>query len=161
MAEKAKTMNVSNIIERRISDAGLQLIKESEGLRTRAYSDSVGVWTIGFGHTRGVGEGDRCDEPQAVSWLQEDVAASEAAVRALIDVPLAQGQFDALVDFVFNLGAGALAGSTLRHKLNAGDYTAAAAEFPKWCHAGSEVLPGLVTRRARERALFEGDGHGA
>lgn len=154
-------MTVSNLIERRISDAGLQLIRESEGLRTRAYPDSVGVWTIGFGHTRGVDEFDVCDEGQAVAWLHEDVAASEAAVRAAIDVPLTQGQFDALVDFVFNLGAGALAGSTLRRKLNAGDYAGAAAEFARWCHAGDRVLPGLVTRRAKERALFTGEGHGS
>jgi lysozyme len=72
-------------------------------------------------------------------------------------VSLNQGQYDALVDFTYNLGPAALQGSTLLRKLNAGDYAGAAAEFPKWCHAGRAVLPGLVTRRARERAMFEGD----
>jgi lysozyme len=141
----------------KLSRAGLRLIEESEGLRTSAYRDSVGVWTIGYGHTNGVKPGDACDEGKAADWLLEDVAAAEAAVSRLVSVPLAQGAFDALVDFVFNLGEGALAGSTLLRKLNAGDPAGAAAEFPRWCHAGNAVLPGLVTRRARERALFEGD----
>ncbi len=141
----------------RLSEAGLRLVEQSEGLRTNAYPDSCGVWTIGYGHTLGVRPGDRCDEAQAAAWLVEDVAAAEAAVARQIAVPLGQGQFDALVDFVFNLGEGALQGSTLRCKLNAGDYAGAAAEFPRWCHAGGAVLPGLATRRARERALFEGE----
>jgi lysozyme len=141
----------------RLSETGVRLIKQSEGLRTRAYPDSCGVWTIGYGHTRGVRPGDRCDKARASGWLREDVGAAEAAVARLVSVPLSQGQFDALVDFVFNLGEGALQGSTLRRKLNAGDYEGAAAEFARWCHAGGAVLPGLVTRRARERALFEGD----
>jgi lysozyme len=141
----------------RLSETGLRLIKQSEGLRTRAYPDSCGVWTIGYGHTSGVLPGDRCDEARANGWLLEDVAASEAAVARLVALRLSQGQFDALVDFVFNLGEGALQGSTLRRKLNAGDYEGAAAEFARWCHAGGAVLPGLVTRRARERVLFEGD----
>jgi lysozyme len=143
------------------SKAGFQLVKESEGLRLRAYPDSVGVCTIGYGHTRGVEPGDICDEDQALAWLLEDIACVETALGNQIFVPLTQGQFDALVDFVFNLGAGALAGSTLRRKLNAGDYAGAAAEFPKWCRAGNQVLPGLATRRARERALFEGVNDGA
>ena len=140
-----------------LSDRGLQLIKESEGLRLSAYRDCVGVWTIGYGHTAGVPAGMTCDEATAAAWLREDVAGAEAAVHRLATVPLRQGQFDALVSFTFNLGQGALASSTLLRKLNAGDCAGAAAEFPKWCHAGREVPPGLVTRRARERALFEGD----
>jgi lysozyme len=141
----------------KIGDAGLRLIKESEGLRERAYPDSVGVCTIGYGHTRDVKLDDTCDEDQAMTWLLEDVADAEAAVCREISMPLTQGQFDALVDFVFNLGQGALAGSTLRRLLNAGDYAGAAAELPKWCHAGNQTLPGLVARRAKERALFEGE----
>jgi lysozyme len=144
----------------RLSGAGLRLIEESEGLRTDAYPDSRGVWTIGYGHTLGVRPGDCCDRAQAAAWLLEDAAAAEAAVVRQVAAPLSQGQFDALVDFVFNLGEGALQGSTLRRKLNARDYEGAAAELPKWCHAGSAVLPGLVARRARERALFEGESDG-
>jgi lysozyme len=139
----------------RLSGTGRRLIEQSEGLRTHAYADSCGLWTIGYGHTRAVRQGDRCDATQAAAWLCEDVAAAEAAVARQVEVPLSQGQFDALVDFVFNLGEGALQGSTLRRKLNAGDYRGAAAELARWCHAGGTVLPGLVTRRARERLLFE------
>ena len=142
----------------RLSRDGRRLIEESEGLRLAAYPDAVGVWTIGYGHTGGVSAGMTCDAERAAAWLLEDVAGAEAAVTRLATVPLTQGQFDALVSFTFNLGPGPLGGSTLLRKLNAGDTRGAAAEFPKWCHAGNAVLPGLVTRRARERALFEGSG---
>jgi lysozyme len=143
------------------SDGGLQLIKESEGLRLTPYQDSVGVWTDGYGNTHGVVSNVSITETKAIMDLLRNVSVSESIVASQITVPLTQGQFDALVDFVFNLGQGALSGSTLRRKLNSGDYAGAAAEFPKWCHAGNEVLPGLVTRRAKERAMFEGDGNGA
>jgi len=140
----------------KISEAGLALIRDSEGFRAEAYRDAVGVWTIGYGHTAAVRPGDRVTAEQGLALLRADVAGAEAAVARAARVPLAQGQFDALVSFAFNLGAAALAGSTLLRRLNAGDAAGAAAEFPKWCHAGTAVLPGLVTRRARERALFEG-----
>lgn len=139
----------------KLSAAGLDLLKRSEGFRADAYQDSGGVWTIGYGTTKDVQPGDTCTEEQASQWLRRDVLSAEWAVMKLIEVPMTQGQFDALVDFVYNLGEGALAKSTLLRKLNAGDYAGAAAEFPKWCHAGNQVLPGLVTRRAAERALFE------
>jgi lysozyme len=147
---------------RRISDAGLQLIKDSEGLRLVPYRDSVGVWTDGYGNTHGVvPNGPPITEAKATADLLRNLEMAEAAANTQITVDLTQGQFDALVDFVFNLGQGALFGSTLRRKLNAGDYEGAAAEFPKWCHAGDQVLPGLVARRAKERALFEGGSDGA
>ena len=139
----------------KISSAGLDLIKTSEGFRARAYRDGSGIWTIAYGHTQGVREGDRCDEAQGAAWLVQDVAYAEAAVRRQIAVPLSRGQFDALVSFAFNVGQGALANSTLRRKLNAGDYLDAADEFQRWVHdATGAVVPGLVTRRALERALF-------
>jgi lysozyme len=139
----------------KLSPAGLELIRDSEGFRADAYRDAIGVWTIGYGHTATVRPGDRITVEQGLALLRGDVAGAEAAVVRAATVPLRQGQFDALVSFAFNLGAAALAGSTLLRRLNAGDTTGAAAEFPKWCHAGNQVLPGLVTRRARERALFE------
>jgi len=146
----------------RISPAGLALIKACEGFRGRAYRDGSGVWTIAWGHTQGVRDGDRCDRAQGEAWLAQDLAWAEAAVRRQIAMPLSQRQFDALVSFVFNLGPGALANSTLRRKLNAGDYWGAAAEFPRWVHdATGAVAPGLVTRRARERALFLDNAKGA
>ena len=141
------------------SDAGLDLIKVSEGLETAAYPDPGNrvtgePWTIGYGHTGGVRRGDTCTEAQATEWLREDLRAAEGAVRHLVDVPLAQGQFDALASFVFNVGAGAFGNSTLLRLLNAGDTAGAAEQFKRWNRGADGPLPGLVTRRAAERDLF-------
>jgi lysozyme len=141
----------------KISDDGLRLIRESEGCKLASYQDPVGIWTIGVGHTRGVAMGLTCLPEQAEAWLQEDVRPAELAVMRLVEVSMTQGQFDALVSFVFNLGAEAFADSALLRKLNHGDYAGAAEEFDRWVHAGNAVLPGLVTRRARERAMFGGN----
>lgn len=142
----------------KISDAGLALIKQCEGFRADAYRDAVGVWTIGYGHTRNVRAGDRITPAEGEALLRADLATAGDDVSRAVLVPLCQGQFDALASFVFNLGGPALEGSTLLRKLNAGDYAGAAAEFPRWCRAGQRVLPGLVARRTAERALFEGEG---
>lgn len=138
------------------SDAGIALIEEFEGFEALAYQDSVGVWTIGWGHTAGVTAGDRVTEEMATDMLQSDLAWAEAAVSNSVKVPLNQDQFDALVSFTFNLGAAALANSTLLRLLNSGDYAGAAGQFGRWVYAGSTVLPGLVSRREAERALFVG-----
>lgn len=132
----------------------MQLIRNFEGVKFSAYLCPAGVWTIGYGHTKGVKEGDACTLGQAQKWLQEDLQGSEADVEALVTVPLTQGQFDALVSFVFNLGASALASSTLLRKLNAGDYLGAADQFPRWNKAAGAVQKGLTRRRRAERALF-------
>jgi spore coat assembly protein SafA len=137
-----------------LSPRGLNLIKGFEGLRLRAYQDSAGVWTIGYGHTAGVRPGDRISQAQAEAFLRHDTGWAQQAVRDKVKVPLTQGQFDALTSFTFNLGAGALHGSTLLRKLNAGNYAGARAEFGKWVHAGGQRLEGLVRRRAAEAALF-------
>ena len=137
------------------SSKGLALTEQFEGLRLTAYQDSVGVWTIGYGHTGSdVHPGLAITQQQASELLLKDVASAVAAVNRLVTVPLTQNQFDALVDFVFNAGAGNLAGSTLLRDLNAGNYAGAAAQFPKWVHAGNQILPGLVARRNAELALF-------
>ncbi len=139
------------------SEKGLDLTKRCEGLKLAAYQDSAGTWTIGYGHTGSdVHPGMTITENEAVHLLKQDVAGAEAAVKKLVQVTLEQHQFDALVDFVFNLGAHRLAVSTLLRKLNAGDFAAAAEQFLAWVHAGNEVLPGLVTRRKAERAMFLG-----
>lgn len=138
-----------------ISKAGLDLIKQFEGLYLKAYRCPAGVPTIGYGHTAGVAMGQTITQQQADDYLRRDVRQFERAVSRLVTVPLAQGQFDALVSFSFNLGEGALAQSTLLRLLNAGDYAGAAAQFDRWNKAGGRVLPGLVRRRAAERALFE------
>jgi lysozyme len=137
------------------SPAGIKFIEEREGCRLTAYQDSVGVWTIGVGHTIGVVPGMTITQEEADDLLAEDLANAEAAVNSLVKVPLSQPQFDALVSLVFNIGSGAFRNSTLLRKLNAGDTEGAAAEFQRWCHAGDQVLPGLVKRRAAEAAMFK------
>lgn len=148
---------------RRTGAKGLALLKGFERLRLVAYLPTVNdVWTIGYGHTKGVKPGDRCSVEQAEAWLLEDLAWAEDAVNELVTVPLTQNQFDALVSFAFNVGpdidadtiAEGLGDSTLLRKLNAGDYAGAAAEFPKWNKQAGVVLNGLVRRRAAERELF-------
>jgi lysozyme len=142
-----------NDLAQSISQAGLDLIKHFEGLRLKAYQDSVGVWTIGVGHTKDVRRGDIITEAQADAFLKEDVSDAEAAVRKYCPVTT-QGQFDALVSFTFNLGAGSLKDSTLRRKHNEGDYDGAANEFKRWVNAGRVKLNGLVRRRAAEAELY-------
>jgi GH24 family phage-related lysozyme (muramidase) len=131
-----------------------EMTKKFEALRLKAYQDSVGVWTIGYGHTKGVKEGDTCTEKEADEYLRQDMWIKEAAVKRLVHVPLTQGQYDALCDFAFNLGEGNLASSTLLKLLNAGSYMEAGMEFQKWNKAGGKVLKGLVDRRAAEADLF-------
>ncbi|WP_313284644.1 lysozyme [Stutzerimonas kunmingensis] len=138
------------------SQKGLDLIKSFEGLRLSAYKCPADVWTIGYGTTAGVKPGQNITKERAEELLREDVKRFEAQVLRLVKVPLTQGQHDALVSFVYNLGAGNLSNSTLLRLLNAGDYAGAAAQFDRWNKAGGKVLAGLARRRAAERALFEG-----
>jgi len=138
------------------SERGLDLTREFEGIRLMAYLDGGGVPTIGYGHTKGVKLGDQCDMAQAVQWLREDVQEAVDAVNRLVKVKINQAQFDALVDFVFNLGAGAFTKSTLLRMLNAGDYTGAAGQFQRWNKDNGKVIAGLSRRRAAEARLFEG-----
>ncbi len=140
----------------RPSQACIDLVKASEGCRLTAYRDSVGVLTIGYGSTGGIKEGQTITQEQAEEMLVDDLDAAAEGVRKLVTVPLNQGQFDALCDFVFNLGEGRLRESTLLRRLNAGLYQQAAAQFQFWVMAGGKQLPGLVKRRAAERAMFEG-----
>lgn len=139
-----------------ISETGLALIRQFEGLRLSAYRCPAGIPTIGYGTTAGVKMGDTITKERAEELLREDVKRFEAQVLRLVKVPLTQGQFDALVSFVYNLGAGNLSNSTLLRLLNAGDYKGAAAQFDRWVYASGKKLSGLVKRRAAERALFEG-----
>lgn len=137
------------------SEKGLELIKHFEGLRLQAYQCSAHVWTIGYGHTAGVQPGDSVTTEQADSLLRQDIEESERSIARYVTVPLNSCQFDALASFTFNLGAGNLRASTLLKKLNAGNYSGAAEEFPRWVSAGGKKLPGLVRRREAEKALFE------
>ena len=142
-----------------ISENGLKFIEHFEGLRLSSYKDSVGVWTIGYGTTvypdgRRVAKGDSCTIEQANQYIANDVKRFEVGVSDLVKVPLNQNQFDALVSFSYNLGLGALGGSTLLKKLNAKDYVGASNEFTKWIKAGGKVLDGLTLRRQSEHNLF-------
>lgn len=139
----------------RISQKGLNLIKEFEGLELRAYKDSVGVVTIGYGSTGPhVSMGMTITADQAEALLKNDVNRFEKGVIDLVTAPITQNQFDALVSFSFNLGLGNLKASTLLRKLNSLDYVGAANEFPRWNKAGGKVLAGLTRRREAEKKLF-------
>lgn len=148
-----------------ISQKGLDLIAKFEGLRLEAYAATAdekkrGIWTIGYGSTswpngEPVRQGDKLsDKEEAVDLLVETVRPRVEAVNQLVDVPLSQNQFDALVSFVYNVGIAAFRGSTLRRVLNNGDYIAAAGQFQRWNKQSGKVLPGLVNRRRAEQDLF-------
>jgi lysozyme len=109
-----------------------------------------------YGHTGPeVHEGLEIGQRQAEEWLMEDIASASRAVKRLVTVPLTQGQFNALVDFTFNLGALNLSRSTLLRRLNMGDYQGANAEFKCWVYSAGRVMDGLVIRRRREADLFD------
>ena len=145
-----------------MTDEGLNLIKLYEGYSSSPYLCPAQHWTIGYGAIWGMDDKrvteDHPDinEDQADYLLRRDVKKSEMAVLRHIRVPLEDGQFNALCSFVFNLGSGALQSSTLRRKINRGDYIGAANEFPRWVYAGGRRLKGLVRRREHERSMFMG-----
>lgn len=138
---------------KRIGQAGIALIKQYEGCRLAAYRCAAGVWTIGYGHTAGVHSGMTITQAQADAYLQQDVAKFEGYVNNPTYVPITeqlnQNQFDALVSFAFNLGAGNL------RKLCKGRTAAQIAQaMTQYCKANGKVLAGLRRRRAAEQALF-------
>ena len=139
-----------------LSAEGLNLIKRFEGYRSQPYADIAGLATIGYGHRIVPPESfpNGISQPQANTLLARDVTAAEQAVRRLVKVPLTQGQFDALVDFCFNLGAERLTDSTLLRCLNRGRYEAAAEQLLLWDLAGGEVNLGLRARRQAELSLW-------
>lgn len=146
-----------------VSERGLRLIGRFEGFVPHLYDDVAGHCTIGYGHLVHLGRCDGrepaefragIDEQRALELLREDAAGAAAAVRAAVAVPLTQEQFDALVSFVFNVGAGAFARSTLLRRLGAGAYDAVPVELVRWVHAGGAVSAGLAARRRAEAALF-------
>src|SRR5581483_5377672 len=139
-----------------ISEEGLNLVKQSEGLRLSAYRDDAGVWTIGYGHTgHDVYEGLTITQEQAERLLNNDLLQTQLYVNHLVKVPLSQGMFDALVDWTFNFGLVHLKESTLLRLLNSGEYAGAKAELLKWIHVGGRISEGLVRRRAAEAQLWD------
>ncbi len=140
----------------RVSPYGLELILQHEGFRPTTYLDPAGIPTIGYGHKLRPGEyrPKGVTETCAQNLLAQDAAAAGQAVARYVQAPLTQGQFDALVDFVYNLGAARLASSTLLQELNSGNLGAAALEFLKWDHCGGQENSGLKARREAEMRLF-------
>ena len=136
------------------SKNGLDLTEQFEGCDLDSYQDSGGVWTNGYGNTHGVVPNSTITQSQAEYDLCANIQNAVKEVNRLVTVPLTQGEFDALVDFCFNLGSGNLAGSTLLRLLNAGDYQGAAAQFDAWARCDGKVLAGLLRRRQAESAEF-------
>src|ERR1019366_8356581 len=122
------------------SGAGLELMKRAEGFRSRTYTDIAGCETMGFGHMLLPAESypNGINVTQAEAILAADVREAEEAVSRLVKVPLTQGQFDALVDFVFNLGSGRLATSTLLKDLNRSEFEAAGRQILLWDRTGAK-----------------------
>lgn len=141
--------------EVRTSEPMRMMIAQFEGLKLEAYRDAVGVLTIGYGHTgKDVRVGQRITADEADRLLAADLERFERAVESYAD-KVEQHQFDALVSFAYNLGEGALKGSTLLKLHNSGEYNAAAREFQRWNHAGGRVLAGLTRRREAEARVYD------
>jgi lysozyme len=143
-----------------LSERGLQLIMAFEGFSPTVYICSAGYPTIGYGHAIFNAEEEArfraapITKQDAAQLLEEDTTSAVRSVNRLTKVPLTQNQFDALVSFVFNLGAGAYQRSTMRALLNRSEYYLAAQEYPKWSKAGGRIVAGLLRRRKAEQALF-------
>lgn len=132
-----------------------QIEQEFEGCKLTAYRDSVGIPTIGYGHTSGVKMGDVITIEQAQTYLLQDLQTALYAVHENVTSPLTDDEESALVDLVFNIGEGNFAHSTLLKLLNAGDYEGAQQQFQRWNRAGGQILAGLTRRRAAEAAMFD------
>jgi lysozyme len=143
-----------------MSAAGLDLLKRSEGFRSRTYLDAAGLPTIGYGHQLVHPEcfPNGISEAQGTMILTNDVRDAEQAVGRLVKVALTQGQFDALVDFCFNVGSGKLVDSTLLKDLNEGQYAEAAEQLLRWDHVGLQEMAGLKARREAEFQLWDNRG---
>ena len=137
------------------SQEGLELIKKFEGCKLKSYKCPAGVWTIGYGHTEDIKEGDIVSPEEANKLLRADVFKFEEYVTDNVIVNLTQNQFDALVAWTFNLGVGNLRNSTMLKKLNNADYTSVPFEMKRWNKAGGKTLDGLIRRRNAEALLFQ------
>lgn len=139
----------------KVSDDLLHALKRFEGFRVKAYRCPAGVWTCGYGHTRGVTARTVCNEAKAMEWLRKDLEPIESFLSAIPEVCKSQGRFDACADFCFNLGTGAFKGSTLFKLIQKkASESAIQAEFLKWVYAGGRPLEGLKTRRRWEAGRF-------
>ena len=141
------------------SDNGMTLTKTFEGLRLEAYQDCAGIWTIGYGHAgQNIHAGQRVTEAEAAALLANDLRDAVQCVNRAVaeEIELAQHQFDALVDFCFNVGRRSFGQSSLLGYVNQEDFASAAHQFGLWVNVDQKPVPGLVRRRAAETALFCG-----
>lgn len=152
--KSARTEHGENKMQ--ISEEGLSIIKKFEGCELESYLCPAGVWTIGYGHTKGVKEGDKINKEEAEYLLQEEMIEYENYINDLVEVPLQQHMFDALVSWVYNLGSGNLQSSTLLRVLNEGKYDEVPAQIRRWNKSNGQVLEGLVRRREAEAVMFMG-----
>lgn len=155
-----QTNTTAKVGFRDMSDNAYKLIMQFEGFRNKAYKDTAGIWTIGYGTIRypngvKVKAGDTCTKEQAEAWLRSDCKWVEATLDKYVRYSkITQNQFDALASFVYNVGAGAFASSTMLTLLNQGNIQSAASQFSRWVNSGGRRTQGLVNRRKEERALF-------
>lgn len=129
-----------------------KLIREFEGLKLKAYKCPADVWTIGYGHTKNVEEGQVIDNDEAENFLDADAEEALKGIKSVVTVELTENQEAALISFVFNLGIGNLKKSTLLKVVNAGEDPSG--EFLKWNKGGGVVLAGLTRRRQAEADLW-------
>ena len=139
-----------------ISTPGIELLTHFEGLKLEAYQDSVGVWTIGYGHTKGVISGMKITESQAGNLLKTELIEYQNYINSMVKVGLSQCEYDALVCWVYNLGPTNLSNSTLLTLLNQGVKLQIPKQIRRWNKAGGKVLKGLVRRREAEALMFAG-----
>lgn len=149
----------------KITEEGLALIRQSEGLRLNSYRDAVGIWTIGYGHTSAAGApevfpGQRISDAEADVILRRDVETFSAGVRAMLSRELGDQQFSALVSFAYNVGLGAFRKSSVLRAANEGEDASVPQRLSLWVKAGGRTLPGLVKRRAAEATLYMRDAGG-
>ena len=136
---------------------GIELIKHFEGCELEAYKCAAGVWTIGYGHIKGVTPESVITQEQAEQMLVEELNEYEGYINNMVTVPLSQNQFDALVSWVYNLGGGNLKASTLLKVVNSGEFNGVPEQIMRWNKAGGKVLEGLTRRRQAEADLFSGN----
>lgn len=138
----------------KVSQDCIQLVKYFEGFEDTAYLCPANVWTIGYGRTRNVKEGDKITEVQAERDLLEELEEFKHQVLDSVKVELKQNELDALTSWTYNLGVGNLKSSTLLKKLNAGNKDEVPAEIVRWNKANGKVLAGLTKRREAEAELW-------
>lgn len=139
------------------SKSGLDITKQFEGCSLSAYQDIAGIWTIGYGHVADVTQGQTITQDEADALLIQDMQKAVDCVNNSVIAELTQPEFDALVDFVFNVGCNGFRNSTMLRMLNRGDYSEAAGQFRHWEYAGGKIVAGLLRRRQAEAQEFGED----